>query len=1094
MSATANGSGVWSLTLWGSDQITPSNTTYTISITPANSNATSWIAEYLIKSGSYNLANLTPIVVLPPLFVPTQIGPTGATGATGATGTITANSGATIGGNLFIKGPIPWADITSYGARVLTGSPPGATNCSTNGTNTITTTQFANNFQVGDGVTVLGAGSSTGLSAPTGLQVIPAITWGLTGTQSPLVAATGSTTYEYCVVARTKFGGLSAAGTPVTITNGLSSLGKQTATISTLTRSNDQVTVVTTGSTNIVAGTLVQISPTNSQEFAGWYNVASVTNNTTFVLDTTPVDTRAQGWLPGDTTSSANGGTIVWYQCNFLAWTPVTGAWSYYICQNVSGTWSVIGQTKPTGPTSGYVDAAFEDYGSAYNSNQLFPSYVTAAIATGSGMANPLTANVTAVDPSGLIYTLDTSASQTVASTSMLYDAAPSITKAANVVKASAGPGGVLYIPPTGSNGFPINSYLQLPAGITVLQSGVLVVYETITITENVNWIGDWGNQGTPQFGLSQGAGIYGEGASPVVYVQGTGQNGNLFRSVNFYGANANGSTILVADNAGDSNWEYCEFNTEGGTIGNDTTGMCVVIRSTVQTEDKYFFNKCGFFTGPNQTENASWHPSFWIAPPQFGETGGIELFCSHLEWNRRGWGVGGGGVNSIVGGVWAAGGFAGTLMNIQQSYRQGGITPMIAAMSWSANAGLTVSDIWQDTEGQPMLATLYPAPSELTLGPNVKAHFVTGGAGNPLCSGLRPVGFETDSSFISGYSLPNRDVHMNSAGNTTLVASPFFNATNTGQNGSINTFAQPVQIAGGYSAFFTLAQPNTVAGTVAASGSVPVGTWYYAVSAIGADQGETILSVPSAAITTTSGNQTVNLTWTGPVGAYFYNVWRCASTDHPIAADGVNPGTGPWKRVAFQNVGTSYSDTAASPTPHTKPGATATGATIINVTGVYTPLLKLAGATSGGTVIQAAAVASGTLTLPALTGNILAEVNKIASPTLTANYNAGSAKTIFTPTAATVLRIHWSQSLVVVDGASSTFPSLTLGWTDVGGIARTQPLVATSTTNTTAVTSEGSTTIYTNTSTPVTVTSASYASGTPATMTYALVVTTEVL
>lgn len=34
VSVTANGSGIWSLILWGSDQITPSNTTYTISITP----------------------------------------------------------------------------------------------------------------------------------------------------------------------------------------------------------------------------------------------------------------------------------------------------------------------------------------------------------------------------------------------------------------------------------------------------------------------------------------------------------------------------------------------------------------------------------------------------------------------------------------------------------------------------------------------------------------------------------------------------------------------------------------------------------------------------------------------------------------------------------------------------------------------------------------------------------------------------------------------------------------------------------------------------------------------------------------------------
>jgi hypothetical protein len=122
------------------------------------------------------------------------------------------------------------------------------------------------------------------------------------------------------------------------------------------------------------------------------------------------------------------------------------------------------------------------------------------------------------------------------------------------------------------------------------------------------------------------------------------------------------------------------------------------------------------------------------------------------------------------------------------------------------------------------------------------------------------------------------------------------------------------------------------------------------------------------------------------------------------------------------------------------------------------------------------------------------AEANQIIATGLTANYNAGTAKTIFTPTAASQLRISFTQAITTADAVSSTFPSLTLGWTDAGGIARTKILVATSATNTTAVESDGVTVITTNTSTAVTVTSASYASNTPATMTYALTITTEVL
>lgn len=112
----------------------------------------------------------------------------------------------------------------------------------------------------------------------------------------------------------------------------------------------------------------------------------------------------------------------------------------------------------------------------------------------------------------------------------------------------------------------------------------------------------------------------------------------------------------------------------------------------------------------------------------------------------------------------------------------------------------------------------------------------------------------------------------------------------------------------------------------------------------------------------------------------------------------------------------------------------------------------------------------------------------------LAANYNSGSAKTIVTsPTAGSMFRISGAQMLTQAASSSSTFPSLTLGWTDAGGIARTLVLVATSTTNATTVITPFSTVIYVN-GTNVTLTSASYASsgGTP--MQYALAYSVEQL
>lgn len=132
------------------------------------------------------------------------------------------------------------------------------------------------------------------------------------------------------------------------------------------------------------------------------------------------------------------------------------------------------------------------------------------------------------------------------------------------------------------------------------------------------------------------------------------------------------------------------------------------------------------------------------------------------------------------------------------------------------------------------------------------------------------------------------------------------------------------------------------------------------------------------------------------------------------------------------------------------------------------------------------------------LAGNgVPSEPFQIVSSGLTANYNSGSAKTVFTPTTGTVLRVTAMQAITTAattGAATSTLPSLTLGWTDAGGIARTLVLLATSSTNTTAVYESGTTLIHTNSSTVVTVTSASYASDTAAQMAYDLVVTVEIL
>jgi hypothetical protein len=81
---------------------------------------------------------------------------------------------------------------------------------------------------------------------------------------------------------------------------------------------------------------------------------------------------------------------------------------------------------------------------------------------------------------------------------------------------------------------------------------------------------------------------------------------------------------------------------------------------------------------------------------------------------------------------------------------------------------------------------------------------------------------------------------------------------------------------------------------TTAGGGKIPAGTWVYAVSAVGADSGETIMSAPTAPVTTLDATQTVRLKWNASLGAYSYNVWRCNTTNTCITPDGTTAGTGP--------------------------------------------------------------------------------------------------------------------------------------------------------------------------------------------------------
>src|SRR5208282_2682551 len=126
--------------------------------------------------------------------------------------------------------------------------------------------------------------------------------------------------------------------------------------------------------------------------------------------------------------------------------------------------------------------------------------------------------------------------------------------------------------------------------------------------------------------------------------------------------------------------------------------------------------------------------------------------------------------------------------------------------------------------------------------------------------------------------------------------------------------------------------------------------------------------------------------------------------------------------------------------------------------------------------------------------GGMPCEVYQSLNTGLVANFNTGTPVTMFTPATAGMFKIDFFQAISTPGSSSSTFPSLTLGYTDAGGVARTAALVATSATNTTGVLGSGTATIYAGAGVPITITSASYASSGGTSMAYELAVTLELL
>jgi hypothetical protein len=266
-----------------------------------------------------------------------------------------------------------------------------------------------------------------------------------------------------------------------------------------------------------------------------------------------------------------------------------------------------------------------------------------------------------------------------------LIDAAPGILAAAHIAQQS---GMTLYISPTGMHdAFQINSTMNLPWALNVLQVGQMRLGETIIVSPSTTWTAR-GSGPAPQFSWKASPGIDVEEANPGLYLEGTGSGAISFDSVSI-GANwnANQALLMVVNGAWGTTFNYVNWTTGGP---NDNTGIAVVLRGSVNTVFRY----PNFSGGPDQVIDQTWTPLVYMPedPNGGGSTGTWTI--EHGMFNRRGI-------------LYRAGGGGGMECAMEPSYIQGSITPFLAlenTIGW-VDAQVILRRLAMDTSSQAFLA-----------------------------------------------------------------------------------------------------------------------------------------------------------------------------------------------------------------------------------------------------------------------------------------------------------------------------------------------------------------------------------------------------
>jgi hypothetical protein len=837
-------------------------------------------------------------------------------------------------------GQNPHIDIRCYNVRAV-ATTPTTTGGITSGTNTLALAS-ASGFQNGDGIVVRRAGATLSISTPAAPTVVASNASGLIGTGITAANSTGTTTWQYCIAARTIGGGLTPCSPTASISNGAATLGKGTVTISSWSRSTGGVVTVTTSAAhNLVNNALINI--TGDNDIAGWYQVATATPGTTTF-------SFVHGNLSenGARTSGGSTGTVNWFVGNHISWASVTGAYEYLI-YNV-GTGALVGVSLPDTALFGGFSLLSDPL---YNNIDDFGSPITTApgqpdwVPTGAPPAVAKNEDLVTTIVSGAgttTLTLAANAVNTVAGATVKFDNVPNIVAAINAVF-TGDQKGILYFPATSgiNNGYVTNSYLNMatfPSIVGIIQAGPIFPGDTIQIN-STQWTG-WPHNPlkTTSFASEAYPRITSSTAYPMIYAVKPNTLSLAYLSIENNSANA--GALYVQDAGGFSNtFDHLNFMTAGNS---DFSSRHMIFRNNILNAGVFSFTRIAMIAGPLISDNSP--------VPLFQVTQGFSPFSfDHIFLNRRGIYLGA-----------APTGLQGTVDFI---YEQGAIMPKVTLANTTGAGSVAISldyrNSIEDTTTQPVI-TYFGGNMTGT----IRFFGSNGLAGNAIVAGNGSLGLQ-----VNGVGVPNGNVGQNQnvkIGPITSAALDGIINTANSRNIAKEVFSGSYSIGSRYQFFVDSLPQQAPTCAVSAGGSVRLASYNFKLAPVFSTGGEGSASSASLNCTTTRGNQTVTITWTSVPGAIGYDIYKATDGINFLAFQCAPPFVAGGGTTSFVWAGTGACGN------YGMPRFTGSGPTSLSAAGVSAPQLTLPSSDGGGNVIVKMPVgtATRTLNLPDATGTAL--------------------------------------------------------------------------------------------------------------------------